>query len=316
MNVLKMGRVLPGVALLCLFSSCGSNHSKQDAYAPAADSTAYEYAYNSDSAKILKEPKERLMVRQAEMNFKVKELQKTSQKISSITAYCGGEVWNSHLQTEIQNTISKKISADSLLQVITYRQTNEFMIRVPSRNLDSLLVKLEALSLLLHDKKVTTENVSLDYLSNELKSKNIARTQNLYENKMDSKKANIEQYTTAQYDNINMQNSVVDKKIENLAMMDKVNLSTVKVSIYQDTEAQKSIVADLHSDRFDPGFGSSSLMAVQDGWEFILGVIIFLLRIWPMYFFGAGVFFLIKYLEKFKVKSKVPTLGYTGLKEE
>src|SRR6478736_2135798 len=119
MNVLRIGRVLPGVALLCLFSSCGGNRSEKQF---AADMSTYDtvsYAYNPDTSKL---PEERMMVREAEMHFKVKELQKTSQKISAITSQCGGEVWNSHIQTEIQNSISKKISADSLLEVITYRQ--------------------------------------------------------------------------------------------------------------------------------------------------------------------------------------------------
>jgi hypothetical protein len=301
MNVLKIGRVLPGVALLCLFSSCGGHISKEDAAYMAADTVSY--AYNPDTSKI---PKERLMVRQAEMNFKVKELQKTSQKISAISAHCGGEVWNSHLQTEIQNTISKKISADSLLEVITYRQTNEMTIRVPSRNLDSLLVKLEDLSQLLHTKKVTTENVSLDYLSNELKSKNMARTQDRYENKMGAKKSDLEQYTAAEYFNTDMQNAVIDHQINNLGLMDKVNFSTVKISIYQDTEVNKNIVANLHSDRFDPGFGASAVMAVQDGWEFMLSAIIFLIRIWPLYLFSISVFFLIKHIEKTQSRKAKP----------
>ncbi len=300
MNVLKIGQVLPGVALLCLFVSCGGkyeNHSSAD----VAGLDTVSYAYNPDTSKL---PEARLMVREAEMRFKVKELQKTSQKISAITAHCGGEVWNSHLQTEIQNTISKKISKDSLLEVITYRQTNELTIRVPSRNLDSLLVKLEDLSQLLHNKKVTTENVSLDYLANELKSKNMARTQSRHEDKLDTKKSNLEQYTTATNDNTTMQNAVIDQQIHNLALMDKVQYSTVKVSIYQDTEAYKNVIANLHSDRFEPAFGSSAIMAVQDGLEFMLGTILFLLRIWPIYLFGAGVFFLIKYFEKFWGKVK------------
>jgi hypothetical protein len=296
MNVLRIDRVIPGVALLCLFTSCGNKSEKQFAADMAADTVSY--AYDPDTSKL---PDTRLMVRQAEMNFKVKELQKTSQKISEITASCGGEVWNSQLQTEIQNTITKKITTDSLLEVITYRQTNELTIKVPSKNLDSLLVKLEALSQLLHFKKVTTENVSLDYLSHELKSKNMARTQSRHENRLDMKKSNLEQYTAAEYFNNDMQNAVIDHQVQNLALMDKVNFSTVKISIYQDTEAYKNIVANFNSDRFEPAFGSSIIMAVQDGWAFMLGSIIFFVRIWPLYLFGIAVFFLIRFFEKYRL---------------
>lgn len=297
MNVLRIGRAIPGVALLCLFSSCGGVVNKDAAAYMAADTVSY--AYNPDTSKI---PEKRLMIRQAEMNFKVKELQKTSQKISAITALCGGEIWNSHLQTDIQNTITKKISADSLLEVITYRQTNELTIRVPSKNLDSLLVKLEDLSQLLHTKKVTTENVSLDYLSHELKSKNMAQTQSRHENKLNTKKSDLEQYTAAEYFNTDMQNAVIDHQVKNLALMDKVNFSTVKISIYQDAEAYKNVVANFNSDRFEPSFGSSIIMAMQDGWAFMLGSVIFFVRIWPLYLFGAVVYILIRLFSILRLK--------------
>jgi hypothetical protein len=300
MNVLRIGRVLPGVALLCLFTSCGSNSSyEKTADMSSAKADTVSYAYDPKTSKI---PEDKLMVRTAAMNFKVEKLQKTSQKIAAITANCGGEIWNSHLQTEVQNTITTKVSADSLMEVITYRQTNEMTIRVPSKNLDSLLVRLEDLSELLHNKEVTTENVSFDYLSNELKSKNMARTQERYEDAIDTKKSNLEKYTNAEYSNIEMQNNVIDRQIENLALLDKVNYSTVKISIYQDTQAYKNIVANLHSDQFEPPFGASVLMAVQDGWNFMLGALVFFIRIWPLYIFLIAVFFLIRYLEKLKVK--------------
>ena len=294
MNALRMGRVLPGVALLCLFSACGSSSSDKSYYSETSTDSV-SYAYDPGTTKI---PEEKLMVRKAAMNFKVKELQKTSQKISSITTQFGGEVWNSHLQTVIQNSITKKISADSLLEVITYRQTNELSIRVPSKNLDSLLISLEGLSQLLHDKEITTENVSLEYLSNELKSKNMARIQESHEAAMESKKANLEKYTSAGYENATMQNEVIDRQIHNMSLLEKVNYSTVKLSIYQDTEAYKNTIADFNSDQFEPAFGSAALMSLQDGWDFILGVVVFLLKIWPLYLFGLFVFLIIRYAEK------------------
>jgi hypothetical protein len=302
MNDLRMGRVFPGMALLCLFiTACGSGYNNK-AEADYATADSVSYAYNSDTSQL---PQDRLMIRKAEMNFKVKELQKTSQKISAITAHCGGEVWNNHLKTDIQNTISKKISADSLLEVITYRQTNELTIRVPSKNLDSLLIQLEGLSQLLHEKQVTTENVSLEYLSHELKSKNMSRTQIRHENNVTIKKSNLEQYTAAELVNSEIQNGIVDHQIQNLALMDEVKYSTVSVSIYQDTEAYKNIVANLQFNRFEPGFGASVVMAVQDGWDFMLGAILFLIKIWPLYLFATGLFFLIRALDKFRPKTFV-----------
>jgi hypothetical protein len=296
MNVLRIGRVFPGVALLCLFTACGGGNyesSTADVSYAATDSTAY--AYDPKTAEV---PAQRLMIRKAEMNFKVKELQKTSQKITAITTNFGGEVWDSHLKTEIQSTITKKLSADSLLEVITHRQTNEFLIRVPSKNLDSLLNSLEELSQLLHNKEVTSENVSLDYLANELKSKNMARTQEKHEDGMEHRKGNLDRYTEATYSNLEMQNNVIDRQIENMSMLDKVKYSTVKVSIYQDVIAYQNVIPNLHSDRFGPGFGASALMALEDGWVFMLDTFIFLIRIWPLYFIATALFFLIRYIDK------------------
>lgn len=306
MNALRIGQVLPGVALLCLFfTSCGQNGSMShdEAYYSTADSVAY--VYDPKTAPI---PEDRMLARKAEMNFKVKELQKTSQKITAITAHFGGEIWNSNLNTEIQNTVTKQISADSLLEVITHRQTNELFIRVPSQNLDSLLTALEGLSQLLHHKETSTENVTLSYLSNELKAKNMARTQERHENAIDEKKADIEQHTDATLTNLDIQNGVIDKQIANKAMLDRVQFSTVKVSIYQDAEAYQHVIANLHPDHFGPNLGAASVLALHDGWEFMQGIILFLIRIWPLYLLVTGIFFLIRYADRFRPKlAKVET---------
>ncbi len=298
MNVLSIGRGSLGMASLCLLIACGSASTSQEDSAYINEDKV-EYAYNSDTMEL---PKERLMIRKADMEFKVKELQKASQKIATITKQYGGEIWDSRLESEIQNTISKPISNDSLLEVTLYRQTNTLLLRVLSNQLDSLLDAFEALSLLLNKKVMTTDNVSLAYLSNELKAKNRIRTVNRHEEKLDKKKSNLEQYTASEFLNTEMQNDVIDKQIENLAMLDKVNYSTVTLSIYQDVEAYKNIVANYNSNRFEAGFGASCLMALQDGKEMLVGLILFLIQIWPVYFVGIGLFFLIRYIDRFRPK--------------
>lgn len=297
MNVLKIGRVYLGVASLCLLSACGSSSFTNEEVTAAADSVAY--AYDPATSKL---PEERLLIRKAEMNFKVKELQKVSQQISTLTSRYGGEVWNSRLETDIQNSITNPISSDSLLEVTLYRQTNALTLRVPSKNLDSLLNEIEQLSLLLHKKEINTENVSLAYLSNELKAKNGSRTENRYEKASEKKTSTLEEYAASEYLNTERQNDVIDRQIENLGMMDKVNFSTVTISIYQDTEAYKNVVANLDHSKFEAGFGASSIMALQDGWEFMVSSILFLIRIWPLYLFGIGLFFLIRFIDKFRPK--------------
>ncbi len=149
---------------------------------------------------------------------------------------------------------------------------------------------------------MTTENVSLEYLSNELKSKNRTRTLNRVEDKLESKKSSLEQYNTGEYFNTALQDAVINHQVHNLALMEKVAFSTVKISIYQDTEAYKNSVANLQSDQFEPSFWSSFIMALQDGWWFLLSATLFLVRIWPLYLFGGVVFFLIRFIEKFRRK--------------
>ena len=305
MNVLRIGRVIPGVALLCLLSACGSNNSAYYDNASSADSTSYSIDGTVSQAQMeskdpaaFKTPEGNLLVRKAAMNFKVNELQKTSQGISSVAALYGGEVWNSHIQTSVQSSITKKVSPDSLLEVITYRQTNDLTIRVPSKNLDSLLVKLEAFSTLLHDKEVTTENVSLEYLSNELKANNMSRVRENHDEALEQKKSNLEKYTSASFENASMQNEVIDRKINNLALMDKVAYSTVKVSIYQDDIAYKNMLPNLQADRFEPAFYASALMALGEGWDFLLTLIVFLLKIWPLYLAALVGYFIVRLIEK------------------
>jgi hypothetical protein len=296
MNLLTMGRVLPGMALLCLFSACEGGHSV-NSYAEAgyANIDSVSYAYDPGTSEIPTQP---LKIRKGEMNFKVKELQKTSQEIASCVNKLKGEVLESHLSSEIQNSNTKKINADSLMEVIAHRQTNTIIIRVPSENLDSLMSSVEEFSLLLHSKDVTTENVSLDYLSDELKVKNMARLQRKHEAVTDLHKESLGKYTNATLNTMEIQNGVIDRQIDNLRRMDQVKFSTLKLSIYQDAIVYTNVMPDINADSFGPGFGASARMALQEGWTFLLELFLFLVRIWPVYGIVAILFIVIRYVDR------------------
>jgi hypothetical protein len=85
--------------------------------------------------------------------------------------------------------------------------------------------------------------------------------------------------------------------IENMRMDDRVRYSTVSVNIYQHENIRQQLVKrEKPIAAYEPGFGEQTGESFYSGWRgfrtFISGLIV----LWPVWMFGATLFFGIRYL--------------------
>jgi hypothetical protein len=117
-------------------------------------------------------------------------------------------------------------------------------------------------------------DVTYKYLTNELKnqvgSSNTAA-------RVKQGKAAIE---AQEYDD-NKTEQKIDRKVENLQMLDDVNYASVTVALSQSEQVVVQTV--VNTDYLSrPTFGTQCRSALYTGWEFVRVLAVLLIRIWPL----------------------------------
>lgn len=273
-------QVLPVLALLCILVSCESKNFETYDKVVASDTIAL--AYDPDTVSITEE-QHKLLVRKASVNMKVKDIQNSSENIRKLTQKLGGEIWNSHWHTEENQMLHKKISADSLLTITNLKQYHDLTLRIPSQKMDSLLCSIETEGDVLIEKIISTENVGLEHLSNDLKTKNFLKSNQRHDKALTQKKSDLEQHTLAESYQTSMTENIVDYQIRNLKLQEESKFSYIEVSLVQDQNIHQTLTYTPDPEKFDPPYYAEIWTALADGMKFISALFLFLIRIWPLY---------------------------------
>ena len=242
------------ICIIFVFSKCeGKQHTGDEAatqeyvMAPAKEE-AHESADNSQA-----EPQfEQKVIKNANLRFQVADYQKSINAIQNLVKSYQGFVVSSN-----------EVRVDNSLE-------NNFIIRVPSKNLDALVNKLTEQSIYLDYKNITSEDVTTEFvdISARIKAKKAVETRYLellkqaktvkdiieVENQLRQIREEIES-TQARINYINQQTSY----------------STINLQIYENSARQTG----------DQNFFIRLLNALRNGWDLLLSFVVGLLYIWP-----------------------------------
>jgi hypothetical protein len=276
-------------AIGCFFMACSGNHESKsylsDQYA-SADSTTVEEP-SKEPEKSVSQP-QRKFLRTADLQFKVKDVRKSSEQIEELTTRYDGFVTYSHTQSNVLEKKTVVISQDSLLEVSSVNIENAINIRVPNQHLLAVLKELNNMMLYLDYRTIKAEDVSLQMLSHNLANKRqekfVERSQNVHHNR----KGNIGAATEAEETLLNHQIMADEHKVQNLSLQDQIDYSTITINIYQTTFLDKVMVEN--SEKID-SYRTSIFVRIWDslktGWMFLEDVIVILLRLWAFILLGG-----------------------------
>lgn len=244
---------------------------------------------SSSAAKVSNLDTLRKFIRTADLNFKVKNVYSATHKIEDLTKSFGGFVTESTLNNEIRHTNTKEISNDSSVVMTDYTITSNLTLRVPQNNLDTFLRSLTPLVEFINKRIVTATDIHIDLLKSQLDQ---LRNQNFADETTSEKTKS----TNARLAALRAQADADAAKIDRLIMLDKVEYSTVNIAIYQPSQIRYDMIANLDTKRFEASFGYRLTESLQIGFVIIEELFLFAVKLWGLFVFGLGVFFLATFI--------------------
>ncbi|WP_460473065.1 DUF4349 domain-containing protein [Emticicia fontis] len=278
-------------AIGCFFMACSSkvdSNFKSDEPYITADTVAVEEPGTPNEPAKTAADRQRKFLRTADMQFKVKDVRKSSEQIEDLTTKYGGFITYSHMHSDEQEKKTVVISEDSLLQVSTVSVENDIIIRVPNQHLSSVLKELNSMMLYVDHRTIKAEDVRLQMLSNDLANKRqekfVDRNQTVHENR----KGNIGTAVEAEEALLNHQMLADDHKIQNLNLQDQVDYSTLTIKLYQATFLNKVMIENRQGiDNYRPNVFLRIWDSAKIGWMFLEDVLVILMRLWVFILLGG-----------------------------
>jgi hypothetical protein len=265
-------KIFIAIAGIALFAACKRSANYDDKRNSSADtaSTAPDNAATSKAK----------LVKTADMNFKVKNVQQTGDSISTIVNRYNGMVVHHQMGSEIEKSENIRISNDSIRQVTIYKTTADMTVKIPSAKIEDFMNHVGRMAVLTISRKMDIEDKTFDYTSAQLKVKNrkdwVAQTKT-----MDKESAKDPDAVLALKDNI------VDDQVNNLKTDAAVKYSTIILSFYQDKTISKQLIANDDPSAYHPPFFSRLLMALANGWYMFAEIILGLANMWMFLLAGA-----------------------------
>ncbi|MFY8126806.1 MAG: DUF4349 domain-containing protein [Chitinophagaceae bacterium] len=222
-------------------------------------------------------------IRTAQIKSKVNNVLQATLSIEDATIKHGGFVTSSLLQSNTNKVEQFETSADSLQENIYYTTTNTITCRVPNNKLDTLLKDIAKTLVFIDYRNITAEDVTLDFLKNNLVQK---RTE-AYKNRMNKI---ADDNTTKPGDITHIADGIINKQeeqdnatIDKLTKLDAIQYSTITLDIYQSEAITKHIIPNFNSNNYQQSFFYNALFSIKKGWFGLLKFISFLLQLWPVY---------------------------------
>jgi hypothetical protein len=232
------------------------------------------------------------VIRQADMRIRVKDVKKSVVKLENLAKSMGGFVEYVNIESPERRRSTRLISSDSMLQVMEYTVEGSITMRVPVTFFDSAVNEVQKLAMFLNYRRTSANDISLQYLSNQLKSSANEKSGSRIQDASSAKGKKLDDIVTAEQAASKLAESSIDRKIANFELQQKVNFSSIQVNLHQASEIYKEVIINTDISSYKPSFGERFVYAVKSGWNGLVSLFIFLIQIWPVILFVIVVYIL------------------------
>ncbi|MBB5637619.1 hypothetical protein HDE68_003534 [Pedobacter cryoconitis] len=267
--------------------SCNSE-KKSGAY-ETADSQKQSSTSSSDT------PMAEKIVKTADMRFRVKDVQSTKEKLGSILRAEGGTIAEFNTHSQIRQNEKVKYSADSLLELISYRVEGLVVAKIPAEKLDDFTNQIAKMAVFIDDQSLKQDDQSINYLSNQLKNRNKLEAVTQLNNSVSGKKTGVAERSLA------LKDEYVDNKANNLLTDRNVRYSTITLNFYQDNTVKKMIVVNDELADYRPDFFKRFWLSFENGWSLFKEFILILANLWAILLVIAAGYFIFRHYRRKKL---------------
>ncbi len=287
---MKMTKFSLGICIALTFAACNSNKSVDPDF-ESADSVDLTSGLDSDHLE-----KSAKLVKTADLDFKVKDVYKSSNNIQASVKKFGGLVMHTDIKTSETNTKTIPVSSDSLQLISIYNKEAQMIARVPSENLNEFVQAVALNATVINTVVVDIDDRTFDYLGSTLKQQS---RQQILNNEL--KKDTLKTNDVLQL--ANQQDAVIDEKMNNRRIDASVRYSTVSLRFYQNSLLAKEIIPNNDLSSYQLPVYKRLGDAFASGLNFLLSIIIGIVHIWPLFIIGVGGWMIYRYLQRrFKVR--------------
>lgn len=231
----------------------------------------------------------------ASADFKVEDVVKTSDAIESLTRQQAGYVALSNISNHPRDSRTF-VQGNKNITITTYTRQADMTVRIPRANVSKFLAQLQQQVAFLNAQQFSAQDVTLDIYREQLASQlNSDMASELSQERLSSKNdkdqgSNVDAIT-ATYAARRQQELA---KLEQLAIADKVQYSTINLTFMQPDISYKETTQNLDVllEAEQPSFSSQVGQAFKDGWEILRSVALGLIQLWWLLVLG-GIFYLI-----------------------
>ncbi|MES2747705.1 MAG: DUF4349 domain-containing protein [Bacteroidota bacterium] len=281
---IALALLIVGIAISC--KQAGTDNAAEATY-DKSNAVADSASVASSSAAVQQKNNNRKFVRTADIQFKVKNVAKSTTLIEDVTNKFGGFVTYTNLQSTITNEERTKVSPDSTLINTKYTVENNLTIRVPNTQMDTVIKTIAKQIGFLNHRIIKADDVTLQLLSNKMAQKRNAGTEKRLANDIDTKGKKLNQIIDAEEVLETKKEQTDSKTIENLSLEDQVNFSTLTLQIYQDQTTKQEMIANEKSvNAYRPNIGLQIWDSFKSGWFILEEMISFVVVLWPFVLVG------------------------------
>lgn len=283
MNSLKLSIV--ATFSILVFNACNSEYSSEESsYAESEIDARQESAALHDGIP----DTARKVIRKADIKCRVKDVETSVSALERFTIQHGGVVAESNTGNIVMQQKSEEYKTDSLKNAYVYAPKSTLTLRIPVEKLDTLTTYVAAMSRFTDHRNIENRDVTLNHLSNTLKNDISGTSLNIIDKNLSD--SNLEKNIKYRDDKAM---ASVNRKIENMDLLEDVTYSTVTIELYQPwlvslytTQNPDALMAKSFGQKVVESFGWSI--------DLIESVLLFFVAIWPLIFGGAIILFLYK----------------------
>ncbi len=270
------------LAPLFTMAACGRGEMNRAEYSPAAsvqaDSTGVAGAVTDNyAAGVPLNSPARKIKRTADFHCKVRNVFSSVTKLEQLVKATGGIVQESQIENSNTEVKTSYYKPDSLKQTHTYTTTALLTLRVPAQHLDSVINSIPELSSFIDSRTLKQNDVTYRFLTNELKNNadqsNATTAMRLAKKSKDA--LDVQRFDaekTGQH---------IDRKIENMQIVDDVNYATLTVAFSQPEQVFMQTIVNPEYITRTP-FITRCRAALAAGSEMVGAIIVGLISIWPL----------------------------------
>jgi uncharacterized cupredoxin-like copper-binding protein len=275
--------ILPLAAVLLLGACKGSGSNNEAINNKTTDTVAMA----ADSAVAPK------LVKTADMCFKVKNVQETAEKITTLTIKDHGMVMHHQMRSTIGDNKDFRFSDDSVNRVSSFNISANMTVKIPSEHLDEFMTETAHMGLYVTNRTMNIQDKSLDFLSAKLKSNNrqeiVAQQQ----------KGGI--IVKKPMDALLLKDGMVDGQMGNLKIDDEVKYSIVMLNFYQSNTIFQEHIANDDLSTYNLSFSSRLPGAFNNGWHIFTETVLVIANLWVFILAGISVLILIRFYKRKKM---------------